>query len=158
MQVCKYCSNLYFCDFRKHDCQIIHDMLTISKLLEEKLVETNDLMKNLHPRLVLVGSTQEGARIGIGNEADLTVHFLGWEKCSPFKICDDAFHLYKSEMCPMWMDIYFNSKYQFELVSFLHNFCEAISSCCDIIFKEHLNPSNLVRIQSNTEYIVYKSK
>ena len=78
------------------------------------MLETSELLKNLKLRFVLVGSTPEGTRVGIGNEVDLTLHFKAWEDFPPFKICDEAFYLYKSEMCPKWMDKYFNSKEQFE--------------------------------------------
>ena len=76
-------------------------MITMAQQLEASLWGGSELMQNLQPRLVLVGSTQEGSRLGIGNEIDLTMHFKGWKK--PFKIKDDAFHLRKADKCPMWM-------------------------------------------------------
>ena len=73
--------NLHY--FRKHDCAVIHDMISITKSLQEKLSKHNSLMQYLDPKFVLVGSTQEGSRIGVGNEMDLSMHFMGWG--TPFK-------------------------------------------------------------------------
>ena len=50
-------------------------MISISKLLQKMLIVNSDLMKKLQPKFVLVGSAQEGTRIGIGNEIDMTMHF-----------------------------------------------------------------------------------
>ena len=141
-----------FSHCREIDCDIIHDMITLSKLLERKLLESGELMKNLQPRLVLVGSTQEGTRVGLGNEIDLTMNFKAWEKCPPFKICNDAFHLYKSDTCPKWMDIYFSSEYQFELESFIYDICQAVRTTIAIIYSKKLNPSRLAQVMSNEAY------
>ena len=126
-------------------------MVIITQLLENCLLENSTLMKHLQPKLVLVGSTQEGSRIGIGNEIDLTVHFEGWEK--PFKISGDAFHLHKSESCPEWMNPYFDSDNQFLFDKFINDICQTIADSLDFIFAASLNPQRLTRVQTNEDYL-----
>ena len=129
-------------------------MISISKQLECMLLEESQLMKNLKPKFVLVGSSQEGTRIGIGNEIDMTMHFTAWEAedSLPFEIRDDAFHLHKSQECPEWMVPYFDADCQFNLGKFSQDVCHAVDSSIDIIYKEDRNPARLVRAISNNEY------
>ena len=138
---------------RKYDCHIIQDLISISSLLGKQLSESNDLMKSLKPRFTLVGSTQEGSRIGIGNEIDVTMHFQAWEENPPFEISGDAFHLHKSDACPRWMDVYFDSKGQFIVDTFSINVCQAVSTCLDVIFEQNQNPIKLTRFQKNEDYL-----
>ena len=131
---------------------IVHDMITISKLLEDMLTKNNDLMQKLEPKLVLVGSAQEGTRIGIGNEIDLSLHFMAWEKCQPFMILGDALHLRKSERCPEWMDPFIDKDDNFTLNTFTYEVCKAVDDALATIFSHRLNPPRLVRAISNDEY------
>ena len=128
-------------------------MINISKLLEEHLLFLSDLMKNLQPRFVLVGSTQEGSRLGVGNEADLTLHFLAWRQCPPFKIIKDAFHLYKADTCPKWMDTFFNDDNQFMLEIFILQICLDVEQSLDKIYRCKQNPERLSRQQTNKDYV-----
>lgn len=128
-------------------------MISISKLLEDQLFISSNLMGKLKPRFVLVGSTQEGSRIGIGNEVDLTIHFLAWKQCPPFKIIQDAFHLYKTDTCPQWMDTYFDDSNKFVLEAFICRLCQDVEQALDIIYSSKQNPKRLSRQQTNEDYI-----
>lgn len=139
-------------NFRSLHCSIIHDLLTLAKLLEQDLLSSSSLLQRLKLKFVIVGSTIEGSRIGIGNEVDLTMIFEAWEKNPPFKISGDAFHLYKGDSCPKWMDIYFNEERQFLLEPFIHDLCKAIEESLDIIFTKQQQPQYLVRVKSNKDY------
>ena len=107
-------------------------------------------MQNLQPEFVLVGSIQEGSRLGIGNEIDLTIHFKGWKQ--PFVIHDDAFHLKKAKTCPEWMDSYFDHKDQFLFSLFMENICQAIDDSLNMIFTEKRNPQKLLQVKTNEDY------
>ena len=115
-------------------------------------MESSVLMKSLNPRFSLVGSTQEGSRIGVGNEIDVTMKFMAWETFPPFEITNDAFHLQKSDTCPKWMHIFFNSNGHFCMESFILDVCEAVSTSLDVIFNQKRNPRNLNRLQDNGDY------
>ena len=124
-------------------------MISITQALQEELVKDNSLMQKLDPKFVLVGSTQEGSRIGVGNEMDLSMHFIGWGK--PFKVCEDAFHLHKSEECPDLMSKYFDhGHFLFDL--FMDTICRAIEEGLEAIFTSAQNPENLFRVLTNDEY------
>ena len=120
--------------------------------MEEELVKSNDLMKSLNPRFSLVGSTKESSRIGVGNEIDVTMKFMAWEANSPFQITNDAFHLQKSDMCPKWMDNFFDNNGQFNMEAFILDVCEAVNNSLDSIFIQNKHPRNLSRWQDNRAY------
>ena len=142
------------CICRRIDCAIIQDMISITNALQTKIVKDNRLMQNLDPKFVLVGSTQEGSRIGIGNEMDLSMHFVGWG--TPFMVCNDAFHLHKSEGCPDWMSNYFDTQGRFKLDLFMNTVCRAVEEGLDTIFASGENPKNLFRVLTNDEYFSQK--
>ena len=73
-------------------CETVHEMIRFAKLLEVELEFTNDLTRNLKPRLTLVGSAAEGTRIAIANEIDLLMSFDGWRD-PPFKVAKGFFSL-----------------------------------------------------------------
>lgn len=126
-----------------HDCAITRDLINISKQLEEQLLSASEMMKNLQPRFVLVGSVPEGSRIGLGNEIDLTIQFMEWESSPPFKIRGDAFHLHKSDCCPNWMDIYFDFEGHFVLDDFMYDVCESVLESIGTIYANGRNPHRL---------------
>ena len=68
-------------------------------------------MENLKPEFTLVGSVAEGTRIGLGNELDITMKFLAWEKCPFMKVGDSAFHLLCSrDKAPEWLLRYIQNR------------------------------------------------
>lgn len=81
----KSVSNDVSADKTRTRCETVHEMIRFAKLLEVELEFTNDLMRNLKPRLTLVGSAAEGTRIAIANEIDLLMSFNGWRD-PPFKV------------------------------------------------------------------------
>ena len=142
-----------FHHFRKYDCYMTQDMISFAKLLQTLLIEKSDFMRYLKPKFVLVGSAQEGTRIGIGNEIDMTMQFTSWEDCPPFEIAlRDAFHLYKSQNCPKWMEIYFNRDGRFNLDKFTYDVCQSVDNCINIIFTEKQSPHRLKRVISNSAF------
>ena len=68
-------------------------------------------MRNLSPRLKVVGSVAEGTRVLTGGDLDVSVDFEGWSDTNPpFRVNpSDPFHLYQNGLhCPKWMDAYFD--------------------------------------------------
>jgi hypothetical protein len=114
--------------------------------------KNNPFMILLNPVLTLMGSVMEGTRIGIGNEADFMMTFLGFKE-PPFKVNEnDPFHLIASDNVPDWMETYFDQDQQFILHKFMKDLLNAVSSCIDKIFQYELNPPSLFRKTSNDEF------
>jgi hypothetical protein len=113
--------------------------------------KNNPFMILLNPVLTLMGSVMEGTRIGIGNEADFMMTFLGFKE-PPFKVNEnDPFHLIASDNVPDWMETYFDQDQQFILHKFMKDLLNAVSSCIDKIFQYELNPPSLFRKTSNEQ-------
>ena len=80
---------------RKENCAITYDLFNFAKKLETVLCRVSILMRKLRPSFTLVGSVPEHTRIGIANELDITIDFLGWIGKVPFKTVNDAYNLYR---------------------------------------------------------------
>ena len=75
------------------------------------------------------------------------MHFMGWG--TPFKVCEDAFHLHKSEECPDWMSKYFDDEGNFLLDLLMETICQEIEESIDAIFASAQKHKNMRNIYEN---------
>ena len=115
------------------------------KKVEEKLQNSNTLLKKLKPIFTLMGSVAEGTRLSIANEMDICMEFEGL-KGSPFDInLEDPYHIYQTDLFPEWMQGYFDSNGCFVLHHFKLHLLEAV----DLVIREVLH-DNTTRLQAYT--------
>ena len=111
-------------------------------------------MENLKPEFTLVGSVAEGTRIGLGNELDITMKFLAWEKCPFMKVGDSAFHLLCSrDKAPEWLLRYITEQGYFYLSRFMGDLLDGIEKAVVHLFDQGMNPPSLKCITMNRSWI-----
>ncbi len=160
--------------FRKTSCNMMQDLISISRLLEEGLKSKvgfqnlmaleairdafaiqilthlkTDFIGRLGPMFGLVGSSVEGTRVGLGNELDVLVSFSLFED-NPFSVVlGDPFHIIPNAAIASNLSNVLDSNGCFNFDSFMERFLNAIEWVLGEIFAADKNPPQLGIVTSN---------
>ena len=134
---------------QKTDCIMMQDMVTIVKLIYNRLMPSDsspsELLQALRPKMTVVGSVAEGTRLVLGNEMDLLMEFP--ELKGAFEIRhDDPFHLYCTSETPSYLKQNFsNSREEFQFHKFKAEFLKELDKALEDIYRRRTNPRRLRR-------------